>query len=82
MSFRFPAVCQNLEKNNDPIPRKYLESEKDEQILFCRTRRATVAGAITLVDERLAEQKPLLLQNLYITNESSVFSPSIDSSSL
>ena len=29
--------------------------EKDGRALFCRTRRATAAGPINLVNERLAE---------------------------
>ena len=34
--------------------------------------------AIYIINERLAEQKALLLQNLYITNESSALQDSID----
>ena len=45
-----------LKRTNDQIPRKHLDLEKDEQILFCRTRRATAAGPITFVNEKLAEK--------------------------
>ena len=33
-SFGFLAPCQNLEKINDPTPRKYPERRKDRQTLF------------------------------------------------
>ena len=55
---------------------------KMDKLYFVGPVELLLLAQLTLVDERLAEQKPLLLQNLYITNESSAFSPSIDSSSL
>ena len=37
---------QNLEKTNDPIPKKHPDRGKDGQTLFCGTRGATAAGKI------------------------------------
>ena len=54
MSFGFLASRQNLEKTNDPIPRKHPDRGKDRQTLICRTRRTTAAGPINIVNERLA----------------------------
>ena len=50
------STMPKLKRTNDQIPRKHLDWEKDEQILFCRTRRATVAGPITFVNEKLADK--------------------------
>ena len=47
--------AKNLEKTNDPIPRKHLERGKDGQTLFCRTYLAATAGPINIVNERIAE---------------------------
>ena len=54
-SFEFLATCQNLEKTNDPIPRKHPDRGKDGQTPFCRTIQATVAGPVNIVNEILAE---------------------------
>ena len=46
-SYGFLASCQNLEKINDPIPKKapkQMEEWKDGQILFYRTPQAIVGG--------------------------------------
>ena len=53
-SFGFLASRQNLEKTNDPIPRKHPDRGNDRQTLICRTRRTTAAGPINIVNERLA----------------------------
>ena len=47
--------AKNLEKTNDPIPRKHLERGKDGQNLFRRACRAAAAGPINILNERLAE---------------------------
>ena len=54
-SFEFLAPCQNLEKTNDPVPRKHQGRGKDGQTVLCRIRRATAAGPINFVIEGLAE---------------------------
>ena len=43
-----------LKQINDPIPEKHPERGKDGQTLFCRTRQATAADPINVVNERLA----------------------------
>ena len=64
-SYGFPAPCQNLEKNNDPILSKHPGRWKDGQTLFCRTLPATAVGPINIVHEKLAK----LLTNTYISNK-------------
>ena len=44
-SYGFAAPCQNLEKTNDAIPRKYPDRQKDGQTLFHRALPATAEGA-------------------------------------
>ena len=47
-SYGFLAPYQNLEKNNDNIPRKQMEGWKDGQTLFYRTLPATAGGPIRI----------------------------------
>ena len=56
-SFGFLALhhAKNLEKTNNPIPRKHLDRGKDGQTLFCRTHQAIAAGPINIINETLAE---------------------------
>ena len=76
--FGFLAPWQNVEKTNDPNTIKHPEKGKNEQTLFCRTRQATAAGPINIVNERLAEERVLLLRNPYVTNENCTLHPSLD----
>ena len=61
-SYRFLASCQNLEKNNDTIPRqrsdRQKERRKDGQTLFYRTLPANARGPKILC--YLQEQKYLV----------------------
>ena len=41
----------------------------DRVTLFGRTRRAIAAGPINILNEGFVEERPLLVQNPYITNE-------------
>ena len=43
-SYGFLAPFQNLEKTNDPIPRKQPDRQEDGQTLFCSTLPGTAGG--------------------------------------
>ena len=52
----FLTPCQNLENNNDTIPRKCLSRWKDGQTLFHRTLLDAARGPIKSLHQRKSQQ--------------------------